>query len=88
MDSGFFSGIVAGKLDTFGDLDEDGEESDEILLCGREWRASELDGLGVGGRLRGLLPNTALARGGWICSCTPVAQVALLSFPRWGRGKI
>ena len=32
-------------------------------------------------------PMRPLARGGWICSCTPVAQDALLSFPRWGRGK-
>ena len=45
------------------DLDEDGEESDEERMVWREWRASELDGLGVEGRLRGLLPNTASGQG-------------------------
>ena len=55
--------FVAGKLATFGDLDEDGEESDDERMVWREWRASEVDGLGVGGRLRGLLPNTASGQG-------------------------
>ena len=66
MNSAFFSGIVAGKLDTFGD--DDGEESDEVLLCEREWRDSELGGFGdVGGRLTRLLPKTASGQGRLRC---------------------
>ena len=61
-DSGFFSGIVAGNLDTFGDLDDDGEESERMVW--RAWRDSDRGGFGdVGGRLRRLLPNTASGQG-------------------------
>ena len=66
MNSGFFSGIVAGKLDAFGDLDDDGEESDEEIMVWREWRDSDRGGGAfgdVGGRLTCLLPNTASGQG-------------------------
>ena len=57
-------------------------DNGEILIAEAEHSAtSEAD-------RRACCPIRPLARGEWIWSCTPVAQVALLSFPRWGRGTI